>query len=59
MSEQHPDIPDPRAEADWIARARRAQVVTVPDTGHNPQSQQPSITTTAVLRFLKPINDRA
>jgi pimeloyl-ACP methyl ester carboxylesterase len=59
MGEQDPDFPDPRAEADWIARALRAQVVMVPDAGHYPQSQQPDITTAAVLGFLEPINGHA
>jgi pimeloyl-ACP methyl ester carboxylesterase len=59
MGEQDPDFPDPRAEADWIAGALRAEVVMVPDAGHYPQSQQPGITTAAVLRFLEPINGRA
>jgi pimeloyl-ACP methyl ester carboxylesterase len=52
MGEQDPDFPDPRAEADWIARALRAQVVMVPEAGHYPQSQRPDITGDAVLRFL-------
>jgi hypothetical protein len=30
MGEQDPDFPDPRAEADWIARALHAEVVMVP-----------------------------
>jgi pimeloyl-ACP methyl ester carboxylesterase len=59
MGEQDPDFPDPRAEADWIARALRAQVVMVPEAGHYPQSQQPEITTAAVLRFLESVSGRA
>jgi pimeloyl-ACP methyl ester carboxylesterase len=59
MGEQDPDFPDPRAEADWIARALRAQVVMVPQAGHYPQSQRPDITTGAVLRFLESVNGRA
>ena len=59
MGEQDPDFPDPRAEADWIARALRAQVVMVPDAGHYPQSQQPDITATAVLRFLESVSGPA
>lgn len=47
---------DPRAEADWIAHALRAQVVMVPEAGHYPQSQRPDITTAAVLRFLESLN---
>ena len=59
MGEQDPDFPDPRAEADWIARALRAQVVMVPQAGHYPQSQRPDITTGAVPRFLESVNGRA
>jgi putative intracellular protease/amidase len=59
MSEQDPDFRDPRAEADQIARALRAQVVMVPQAGHYPQSQRPDITTGAVLRFLESVNGRA
>jgi pimeloyl-ACP methyl ester carboxylesterase len=46
-------------EADWIARALRAQVVMVPEAGHYPQSQRPDITTGAVLRFLESVTGRA
>ena len=59
MGEQDPDFPDPRAEADWIARALDAQVVMVPDAGHYPQSQRPDITTGAVLCFLESVTPRA
>jgi pimeloyl-ACP methyl ester carboxylesterase len=59
MGELDPDFPDPRAEADWIARALRAEVVMVPDSGHYPQSQQPGITREAVVRFLAEVNGRA
>ena len=52
MGERDPDFPDPRAEADWIARALRAQVVMVAEAGHYPQSQQPDLTADAILRFL-------
>ncbi len=59
MGEQDPDFRDPRAEADWIARALRAHVVMVPEAGHYPQSQRPGITTGAVLRFLESVTGRA
>jgi len=52
MGERDPDFPDPRAEADWIARALRAQVVMVAEAGHYPQSQQPDLTADAILPFL-------
>jgi pimeloyl-ACP methyl ester carboxylesterase len=59
MGELDPDFPDPRAEADWIARALRAEVVMVPEAGHYPQSQQPGITREAVVHFLAEVNGRA
>ena len=52
MGEQDPDFPNPRAEADWIAGSLHAKVVMVAGAGHYPQSQQPDITTAAILRFL-------
>lgn len=58
MGEQDPDFPDPRAEADWIARALRARVVMVPQVGHYPQSQRPDLTIGAVLRFLESVTGR-
>jgi pimeloyl-ACP methyl ester carboxylesterase len=59
MGEQDPDFPDPRAEADWISLALRAEVVMVPEAGHYPQSQRPDITTAAILRFLQTARGRA
>ena len=53
MGERDSDFPDPRAEAEWIAHALNGTVVIVPEAGHYPQSQQPEITTTAVLQFLQ------
>jgi pimeloyl-ACP methyl ester carboxylesterase len=59
MGELDPDFPDPRAEAEWIARALGAQVVMVPEAGHYPQSQRPDITTSAALRFLETVSNDA
>ena len=59
MGEQDPDFRDPRAEADWIARALCGHVVMVSEAGHYPQSQRPDITTGAVLRFLESGTGRA
>ncbi len=59
MGEQDPDFPDPRAEADWIAQALRAQVVMVPEAGHYPQSQRPDLTIGVVLPFLAMVHNRA
>jgi pimeloyl-ACP methyl ester carboxylesterase len=59
MGEQDPDFPDPSAEANWIADALGGHIVMVPECGHYPQSQQPEITTRAVLGFLETVHSRA
>jgi pimeloyl-ACP methyl ester carboxylesterase len=59
MGEQDADFPQPRAEADWAARALGGRVVMVPEAGHYPQSQRPDITTGAVLCFLESVTHRA
>ncbi len=56
MGEQDPDFREPFDEATWIGRTLRAEVVMVPEAGHYPQSQQPEITSEAVLRFLSTIH---
>jgi pimeloyl-ACP methyl ester carboxylesterase len=53
MGEQDPDFPDPKAEATWIAGVLHGQAVMVAQAGHYPQSQQPDVTSNAVLGFLK------
>jgi pimeloyl-ACP methyl ester carboxylesterase len=52
MGELDPDWADPAAEAQWIATTLRGDVVMVADAGHYPQSQQPEITSDAILAFL-------
>ncbi|HEY5024134.1 MAG TPA: alpha/beta hydrolase [Acidimicrobiales bacterium] len=52
MGELDPDFADPAAEAQWLSAALHGEVVMVPDAGHYPQSQQPEVTSAAVLRFL-------
>jgi len=59
MGEKDPDFPDPKAEAEWIANALAGTVVMVPEAGHYPQSQQPEITTEAIVRFLGGIHEHA
>jgi pimeloyl-ACP methyl ester carboxylesterase len=59
MGERDPDFSDPSAEAAWIAQVLGAEIVMVPDAGHYPQSQQPEITSDAVLRFFKAANESA
>jgi pimeloyl-ACP methyl ester carboxylesterase len=59
MGDRDPDFPDPKAEAGWIAEVLHGEAVIVPEAGHYPQSQQPDITTNAVLGFLKSLRDRA
>jgi pimeloyl-ACP methyl ester carboxylesterase len=53
MGEQDPDFPDPKAEATWIADVLHGKAVMVAEAGHYPQSQQPDVTSNAVLGFLK------
>jgi pimeloyl-ACP methyl ester carboxylesterase len=55
MGDSDPDFTDPAAEAQWIGEKLNAEVVLVADAGHYPQSQQPEITTSAVLGFLAKI----
>jgi pimeloyl-ACP methyl ester carboxylesterase len=59
MGDRDPDFPDPKGEAAWIAEVLHGEAVIVPESGHYPQSQQPDITTNAVLGFLKSLRDRA
>jgi pimeloyl-ACP methyl ester carboxylesterase len=59
MGTQDPDFPDPAAEAAWIGDTLSAEVVMIPDAGHYPQSQQPDLTSKAVLRFLKAVGSAA
>ena len=59
MGTLDPDFPDPKAEADWIARTLRADVVMVPEAGHYPQSQRPDVTVDAVVRFVETAQRRA
>ncbi|GAA0993514.1 alpha/beta fold hydrolase [Subtercola frigoramans] len=59
MGDSDPDFTDPAGEAKWVGQKLNAQVVMVPDAGHYPQSQQPEITTPAVLGFLRAVAPRA
>jgi pimeloyl-ACP methyl ester carboxylesterase len=59
MGDQDPDFPNPTAEASWIAEVLHGTFVVVPEAGHYPQSQQPEVTTTAVLGFLTSLGDHA
>ncbi|MDZ8161829.1 alpha/beta fold hydrolase [Microbacterium aquimaris] len=52
MGELDPDFPDPKAEADDVARALAAPVVMVPNAGHYPHAQQPESTASAIVGFL-------
>ncbi len=49
MGERDPDFADPRAEAGWVSAALRTEELMVPDAGHYPQSQQPEVTTSALI----------
>jgi pimeloyl-ACP methyl ester carboxylesterase len=58
MGERDPDFKDPAAEAKWVAEALRGEAVMVAEAGHYPQSQQPELTTRAVLDFLAKVAPR-
>lgn len=59
MGDQDPDFPDPKAEAEWIAATLHGEAVMAPEAGHYPQSQQPEVTNSAMLGFLKALGDHA
>ena len=59
MGDSDPDFKDPAGEAIWIGEKLNAKVVMVPEAGHYPQSQQPEITTPAVLSFLASVTRNA
>jgi pimeloyl-ACP methyl ester carboxylesterase len=59
MGALDPDLKNPQAEADWVAAALHAEIVMVPDAGHYPQSQNPQLTTDAVLRLAGAENGHA
>lgn len=53
MGEADVDWADPKAEAAWIGKALRAEVVTLPGVGHYPQVQAPEATAAAVRRLIE------
>jgi pimeloyl-ACP methyl ester carboxylesterase len=59
MGEKDPDFKDPKGEAEWIGTTLRGSVVMVPDSGHYPQSQQPTITSDAIVNFLSTVTSIA
>ncbi len=50
---QDPDYPDPKAEARWMADQLDAELITVDQCGHYPQSQQPDEVGPALVRFVR------
>jgi pimeloyl-ACP methyl ester carboxylesterase len=46
------DWKDPAAEAAWIGKQLRAEVVMVPEVGHYPQVQAPEVSAAAVIRLI-------
>jgi pimeloyl-ACP methyl ester carboxylesterase len=59
MGEMDPDFKDSHAEAQWISEVLHSQVVMVAEAGHYPQSQQPEVTSAAVLRFMSEVTHGA
>ena len=52
MGDKDPDFPNPKDEADWISGTVGGTTVMIPDAGHYPQSQQPDLTSAAIIGFL-------
>lgn len=63
MGAHDPDLPDPAAEAAWIAgqmrAAKAAETFVVPDSGHYPHADHPAETAARVLEFLHTYLDQA
>ena len=59
MGDKDPDFKDPKGEAEWIGTTLRGSVVMVPNSGHYPQSQQPAITSDAIVNFLHTVTSIA
>jgi pimeloyl-ACP methyl ester carboxylesterase len=59
IGDKDPDFKNPKAEADWIAKALQGTAVMVPEAGHYPQSQQPELVSAAIVDFLDGVSDRA
>jgi pimeloyl-ACP methyl ester carboxylesterase len=58
MGDKDPDFTNPRAEAQWIAATLRGTAVMVPNAGHYPQSQQPTLVSAAIIDFLAAVTNR-
>jgi pimeloyl-ACP methyl ester carboxylesterase len=43
----------------WIAETLRGKAVMAAEAGHYPQSQQPDVTSSAMLSFLEALGDHA
>ena len=52
MGTKDPDWPDPKAEAQFVAEALRAELILVEGAGHYPQTEMPEQVIPAVLDFL-------
>jgi pimeloyl-ACP methyl ester carboxylesterase len=59
MGNRDPDFKDPAGEARWIGETLHGEVVMVPEAAHYPQSQQPEITSAAVIKFLAQVRKNA
>lgn len=57
MGAADPDWKDPSAEAQWIGRELRAEVVMVEGVGHFPQVQAPEETVAAVGRLIEQVRN--
>jgi pimeloyl-ACP methyl ester carboxylesterase len=58
MGTKDPDVPDPRAEAHWLAAELGTEPLILEGIGHYPQVERPETTTPAVLSFLREVDSR-
>ena len=52
MGDRDRDFPDPRGEAEWVARSLRGEYRMVAGAGHYPMAEQPAAVLDATLPFL-------
>jgi pimeloyl-ACP methyl ester carboxylesterase len=52
MGTKDPDFKDPAAEAKWVAERLNGQATMVPDAGHYPHAEMPTVTGPIILDFL-------
>jgi len=58
MGTADPDFPDPKKEADALAKHMKADVLLVDDSGHYPQAYNPDKVSSAIIDFVKQVSTK-